>query len=391
MKKWNISPFRLVLVCGLCVLAGAVLAMAVLRAAIGTDGIALLQAQALIRTRFVGDYDPKREREAAMDAMVDALGDRWSYYLTPEEYRETVTTRSNRYVGIGVTIGDGEGEPGLPILTVTRGSPAQKAGIQPGEVILSVDGIPITEKNREASIDRIRGEEGTEVRLEIQGKQGAVRALGVTRRSIQAVSAEWTMLEDGVALLRLSNFYTGAFEQVRLAVNQLTAQNARALVIDLRFNPGGYVDQLTQILDLLLPEGEIFRIRNYTGREKVYTSDDVRSVSLPMAVLVNENSFSAAELMAAQLRESAGASVVGTRTTGKGYAQNLYRLRDGSALNLSNSRYFTGGGVSLIGTGLTPDPYVGLSYRKQAELYAGVLDPAEDGQLQAALGTLPAS
>ena len=387
MEHRKISAPVLVVSWVLCLILGALAALAGIRIAVGSDGIALLQAQALIQNRFVGEYDPDMTRESALEAMVDSLGDRWSSYLTPEEYQDTVTSRANHYVGIGITVEDDPSGDGLHIMAVMPGSPAEEAGLQPDETIIRVEGVAVTPANRQACVDRIRGEEGTAVRLEIRGTDGAVRTKEVVRRQIRGVSVRWTMLEDQIALLTLSNFYTGAADQVSQCLEELTEADARALVVDLRFNPGGYVTELTKILDRLLPEGEVFRIESYSGREKVYTSD-AGCIDLPMAVLVNENTYSAAELLAAQLRESTGAAVVGTRTSGKGYAQNLYRLRDGSAINLSNARYFTGGGVSLIGTGLVPDPYVGLNYQRQTQLYMGKLAREDDGQLQTALRTL---
>ena len=384
MKK-KVSLLVLVLACILCLASGCVLTLAALRLAVGGDGMALLQAQAVIRNRFVGDYDPDLTRQAAEEAMVDSLGDRWSYYLTPEELEHTMGTRENSYVGIGVTIQDEEG--GLLILSVNPGGPADQAGILPGEIICAVDGQPITPESRDRSIDRIQGEEGTVVALDIQDEEGGRRIVEVTRGQVRSISARWEMLGEDTALLTIANFYSGAADQVTACLAELTEGGARSLIIDVRNNPGGYVTELTAILDQLLPEGEIFRMEYYNGAQRVYTSKE-DCVDLPMAVLVNENSYSAAELLAAQLHETAGAPVVGTRTSGKGYSQNLYRLRDGSAINLSSARYFTGGGVSLIGTGLVPDPYIGMSYARQWGLLMGQLDHAEDGQLQAALAAM---
>jgi carboxyl-terminal processing protease len=157
--------------------------------------------------------------------------------------------------------------------------------------------------------------------------------------------------------------------------------------LDVRFNPGGYVKELAGILDLLLPEGDVFISRKYNGKETVYTSDE-DCVDLPMAVLVNEHSYSAAEFLAAQLWEAADALVVGTRTCGKGYSQMLYELADGSAINLSTARYFTGSGVSLIGTGVEPEPSVAMTEEANQKLLAGQLPLEEDLQYQAAVRAL---
>jgi len=384
MKK-KVPVFVLVLACVLCMAAGGLVTLGVLHHAVGEDGMALLQAQVLIRNRFVGEYDPDLVRQAAERALVEELGDRWSSYLTPEEYRQTVQTRDNNYVGVGITIQ--EAEEGLQVISVARDGPAEEAGITAGDVICAVDGVPVTPENREASIQRIRGEAGTTVTLDLLSETGERRSVTVTRDQVLVRSADWKMLEGDTALLTIENFYTGAASQVSACLDEMTEEGAGALVIDLRFNPGGYVTEMTRVLDLLLPEGDIFRMEYYNGRERVYRSDE-DSIGLPMAVLVNENTYSAAELMAAQIRETTGGPVVGTRTSGKGYSQNLFPLRDGSAINLSCARYFTGGGTSLIGTGLVPDPYVGLSIARQWDLLMGQLAPEDDGQLQAALRAL---
>ncbi len=387
MGKRNISVPVLVLACVLCLLVGGAAALLAARALIGQEGMVLLQAQALIRSRFVGEYDPEREGEAALSAMVEALGDRWSLYLTPEQYRLTSVTRQNSYTGLGITVEDGENGEGLRIVTVMPDGPARKAGILPGETIIKIDGVAVTSENRAERIAYIQNAGGKRLALEIRGEDGAVRSAAVTPEEVQVVSASWKMLEDQVALLTVSNFYSGAADQAIRALGELTGQGARALVIDVRSNPGGYVKEMVDLLDALLPEGPIFRMESDTGRTTVYTSDAAH-VDLPMAVLVDQDTYSAAEMLAAQLQESVGAAVVGTGTCGKGYAQSLYPLWDGGALNLSSSCYYTGSGRSLIGTGLTPDPYIGMSYRKQAERLMGVLPAAEDGQLQAALQKL---
>ena len=385
--KKTVSRTKAVIACVLCLVIGGGAALAGVWACIGTDGLALLQADRLIREKFVGEYDATTHREATLEAMVDSLGDRWSYYLTPEEYENVRDTRKNAYVGIGVTVSREGAENGLLILAVTPGGPAEEAGLAAGEIIRSVDGQGVTQENQDAIMDAIKGTEGATVQLEVEGTDGARRTGEVERRTVRGVTAQWTMLEGDVGLITIQNFYEGTADLVSQGVEELTGQGARALVLDVRNNPGGYVTELTQILDLLLPEGDIFVSRTKDGSESVYTSD-ADCVDLPLAVLVNGESYSAAEFLAAQLRESAGAVVAGTRTSGKGYSQMLYRLADGSAIGLSTARYYTGGGVSLIGTGLDPDPSVALTQEAEEKLLVSQLPYEEDLQLQAAIRAL---
>ena len=370
-------------VCLLCFLLGGVATLGITWHLLGQDGRTLLQAHQLIEKRFVGEYDPAENLSATLETMVDSLGDRWSYYLDPEEAQRTREARSNAYVGIGVTVSQ-EPSDGLEIVGVTAGSPAQEAGVQGGEIIRAVDGQAIQPETREEAVEAIKGEEGTWLTLEVEAADGTRRTVELQRKQVHGITAAWKLLEDQVGLVTIQNFYAGTADLVKQGVAELQAQGARALVFDVRNNPGGYVTELTEILDDLLPEGKIFINRSSDGKETVYTSD-ADCVDLPMAVLVNRNSYSAAEFLAAQLQESAGAVVAGEQTSGKGFSQVLFDLPDGSAIGLSTARYYTGGGVSLIGTGLTPDPLCSLSEEDEQKLLAGQLEPQEDEQLQAAI------
>lgn len=380
-RRW-----KTLLLAVVCFVLGGGVTLTVAWQALGQDGQALLQAYRLVTGKFVGEYDQRTMVESTLENMVTALGDRWSGYLDPQEAQQVKTARANTYVGIGVTVGQ-EPEDGLEILRVTEGGPAQAAGLAPGEIIRGVDGQTITAENRADLVNAIQGEAGTTVTLEVEGTDGARRTVEVTRQEIHGLTAAWTMLADQVGLVSIQNFYSGTADLVRQGVEELQAQGARALVFDLRNNPGGYVTELTEILDFLLPEGTIFISRTNDGEETVYTSD-AACVDLPMAVLVNAESYSAAEFFAAELREAAGAVVAGEQTSGKGYSQMLFTLADGSAISLSTARYYTGSGISLIGTGVTPEPLVGLSQEEAQRLLAGTLSPEEDPQLQSALAAL---
>lgn len=380
-RRW-----KTLLLAVVCFVLGGGVTLTVAWQTLGQDGQALLQAYRLVTGKFVGEYDQRTMVESTLENMVTALGDRWSGYLDPQEAQQVKTARANTYVGIGVTVGQ-EPEDGLEILRVTEGGPAQAAGLAPGEIIRGVDGQTITAENRADLVNAIQGEAGTTVTLEVEGTDGARRTVEVTRQEIHGLTAAWTMLADQVGLVSIQNFYSGTADLVRQGVEELQAQGARALVFDLRNNPGGYVTELTEILDFLLPEGTIFISRTNDGEETVYTSD-AACIDLPMAVLVNAESYSAAEFFAAELREAAGAVVAGEQTSGKGYSQMLFTLADGSAISLSTARYYTGSGISLIGTGVTPEPLVALSQEEAQRLLAGTLSPEEDPQLQSALEAL---
>ena len=382
----TIPRWKAILACFLCLVLGATAALAGIWLAVGENGRTLLQAQRLIEEKFVGEYDETLHRQTTLDAMVEGLGDRWSYYLTPSQYQSTLAARANTYVGIGVTVSREDTEA-LVILEVTPEGPAEEAGVRAGDIILAVDGTELTPENREECITAIRGEEGTTVTLTLRRTDGTTEEVEVERRTIQEYSADWVLTADGVGLITIYDFYSGVADTVAEGVEELQAQGARALILDVRYNPGGYVLELVDILDLLLPEGDVFISRQYNGKETVYSSDE-SFVDLPLAVLVNEESYSAAEFLAAQLREAADALVVGTQTCGKGYSQMLFELSDGSAMGLSTARYFTGSGVSLIGTGVTPEPSVAMTDEANRKLLEGKLPLEEDLQYQAAVRAL---
>lgn len=365
MKK-RFSVKTIILTAALSVIltlgAAALAAWAVL----GTSGLAVTAGIAYINTLFVGEHDRDATADAALEAMVDSLGDRWSYYMDAESYAASRLRRNNAYVGIGITV-TYEAD-GLHIQAVTEGGPAEEAGLLPGEIIISADGNDLTGPNT-AGASYIQGEEGTSVLLVVLDASGAAREVSVVRRQIQSDPVTFELLEGGVGYIALDNFYRGSAEHVEAAVEQLTGQGAQSLLFDVRGNPGGYLNELVELLDYLLPEGAIFQSGDRSGPKKV-TRSDADCVDLPMAVLVDGDSYSAAELFAAQLRESVGAPIVGQPTCGKGYSQQALALPGGRALNISTKTYFTGAGVSLIGTGLTPDVTVERTGEGDAQLEA---------------------
>ena len=386
MKKRRFSAVHLlaaVLLAVALTLAGGVLT---LRVILGAEGLGMMEAMLLIKTKFVGEHDIGAATDQAMDALIDGLEDRWSYYMDADAYAAQQESRSNSYVGIGVTVTYPE-EGGLMIQSVTEGGPAAAAGLVPGERITAVDGTPLTAENQQEAAAMVRGPEGTQVTLTVEDAGGGVREVTVTRATVEEHPAEGELLPDGTGLVTIRNFNSRCAEESIAAVEDLVDQGAERLVFDVRNNGGGYVSELTELLDYLLPEGPIFRSRTKEGLERVVTSD-ASCVDLPMAVLVNGNTYSAAELFAAQLQEMDWGVVVGEPTFGKGFSQQTFSLANGGAINLSTARYYTGQGVSLIGAGLTLDQEVALTEEEAAKLAAGTLSPQEDPQLQAALALL---
>ena len=386
MREKRFSIRALIVTAVIAVLATAGVIAGAAWALLGPEGLGMMEAVVLINTQFVGEHDMEAATDQAMDALIEGLGDRWSYYMDAEGYAAQQESRSNSYVGIGVTVTYPE-EGGLLIQTVAEGGPADRAGLTAGERITAVDGTALTGENRQTATDLIKGEAGTQVTLTVEAADGSTREVTVTRGTVEEHPAEGELLSDGTGLVTIKNFNSRCADETIAVVEDLMARGAERLVFDVRNNGGGYVDELTELLDYLLPEGDIFRSETKAGTKRVVTSD-ADCVDLPMAVLVNGSTYSAAELFAAQLQEMDWAAIVGEPTFGKGFSQQTFPLLYGGAINISTARYYTGGGVCLIGTGLTLDREVTLTEEQSAALAAGTLAPEDDPQLQAAIALL---
>lgn len=345
------------------------------------------QLESLILNCFIGEADQTAIEDAAANAMVSALGDRWSYYIPASEYAAHMEQMQNAYVGIGVTVTVTEDKTGLRVAQVEPGSPALAAGILPEDIIIGVEGQLVSNLGSDGAKNMIRGEEGTQVSVTVlRGEEE--KTFTVTRGKIKVAVAQGQMLPDNIGLVTIKNFDERCAQETVAAVKTLVEQGAKAIIFDVRNNPGGYKNELVDILDFLLPEGDLFRSLSYTGKETVDTSDK-ECLKLPMAVLVNGGSYSAAEFFAAALEEYDWAVVVGEQTSGKGYFQNTIKLNDGSAVGLSVGKYFTPKGVSLAEVGgLTPKIPVPVTGETAAMIYAGLLAPEEDPQIQAAVNAL---
>ena len=339
---------------------------------------------------FIDEYDEPTVLEAAETAMgdaaaaamVEATGDEWSYYVSAADYRKAYERNENAYVGIGVTIENDEKGRGLIVRDIVSGGPADVGGVRLGDILIAVEGESVLEIGQDGTVDRVVGEAGTDVRLTFL-RDGETLELTLTRESIVATVATLEMM-DGVGLITIKNFDRHAAEQTLAAIESAIEQDAVGLVFDVRNDPGGYSDEMVAILDRLLPEGILFQRRDYAGRKEEERSDGI-CVDLPMAVLVNRESYSAAEFFAAAMQEYGAAEIVGEQTYGKGNFQYEFPLSDGSAVWLSAGKYYTPNGNSLAGVGVEPDIPVELDTEQFYELYLGRLPLEEDPQIQAAL------
>jgi len=342
-------------------------------------------------TNLIGDYyieetDQTMLEDAAAAAMVEAAGDRWSYYIPASQFDAHVEMVENAYVGIGITITVAHDGSGLQVMEVSPGSPAEEAGLQVDDIIIAIEGQDTAGMTTTDARNLVRGKEGTQVELTLW-KDGIKRTVSVTRRKVQVAVAEGRMLDGNVGLVTIENFDDRCASESIAAIEALLEQGAESLIFDVRNNPGGYAHELVRLLDYLLPEGELFRTVNYKGEEQVDTSD-AACLDMPMAVLVNGDSYSAAEFFAVALQEYEAAVVVGEKTTGKGYFQSTFHLNDGSAVALSIGKYYTPKGISLEGVGITPDVELPVDDSTYAAIYYDQLEPEEDPQIRAALDCL---
>lgn len=345
----------------------------------------LEQLESLIEEKFIGEVDLAEAEDAAAEAMVKATGDRWSYYIPAAEYEAYREQMDNAYVGVGITIQEEPGQ-GFRILEVVKGGPAEEAGLQVKDLLIRVEEQDIREIDVQDVRTLVKGKTGTFVTMTVL-REEEKKTFSVERRKVETPVATYELLDGNVGLITIANFDSRCAEESIEAIAALRKQGAQKLIFDVRHNPGGFADELVELLDYLLPEGDLFRTVRYDGQEHVDKSDK-DFLDMPMAVLVNSGSYSAAEFFAAALREYDAAIVVGEQTVGKGYFQTTYKLTDGSAVSLSIGKYFTPKGVSLAENGVTPDVAVSVDEETAAEIYYGTLEAREDPQIRAAVEAL---
>lgn len=343
--------------------------------------------QELIQERFIGGADPQALEDAAAAGMVSGTGDRWSYYIPASEYAANREFAENSYVGIGITIVMRQDNTGADVKQVEPESGAKEAGILPGDILVAAEGQKLADVGVDGARDIIRGKEGTAVTVTLQ-RDGQLLELEVVRQKIQVVVAEGRMVQEGIGLVRIVNFNERCAQETIAQIEKLRQEGAQALIFDVRFNPGGYKDELVELLDYLLPAGEVFHSIYYNGSEQVEYSDEA-CLEMPFAVLINGESYSAAEFFAAALNEYDRAVVVGEPTVGKSYFQNTLEIGDGSAVALSVGKYLTPKGVALAEVGgLKPEVEVTVDEELAAKIYGQMIEDQDDPQLQAAIRAL---
>ena len=342
----------------------------------------------IIATRYIGAHDIEEVSNTAMRAAVDSLDDRWSFFMTPEEYVSYQASSDNRYTGIGVEVVIDEEIGGIKVMWVYPDSGAEAAGIVIGDIITGVDGESIRGFSLPEVRALLRRPIDDTVLLTVLRVSGAYENLTVVYSVIFTDPVSYEMIADTIGYVSVRNFESGAGDGFINAVNTLIEQGAQSFIYDVRSNNGGKVTEMTQILDFLLPEGEIFISVDRSGEEQITTSD-ANYLDLPAVVLVNSNSYSAAEYFTAILSEYEYALTVGEQTTGKNRMQNTIALPGGGAVHISTGEYLTKNRVSLYDAGgFTPDYIIPLSDEEHALYRSGELDLRLDPQIKKSLSLL---
>jgi carboxyl-terminal processing protease len=349
----------------------------------------LVEVMERVRREYVDQIDDKRLIESAIRGMVQEL-DSHSRYLDTQQYEEIRIATTGNYSGVGLDVSLEDGR--VTVVSPLDDAPAARAGIQPGDVVVSVDDMPVDDANVEDTVSRMRGEPGTEVTLSVlrDGRGDPVR-FALTRAQIQVKTVRSAYLGDGYGYIRLMSFSDSTAADLGAAASALrndAQADLRGLVLDLRNNPGGVLDAAVEVADLFLEDGLIVRGtgRIRQARFEQYAHAGGKLERVPLTVLVNNGSASASEIVAGAIKDHDRARLVGERTYGKGSVQTVVPLTEGSAIKLTTSRYLTPSGRSINGTGIEPDVLVRNT--DPARQYRGANSPVsldEDRQLQEAL------
>ena len=305
---------------------------------------------------YYNEMDIQEIKDSMYEGLVEGLGDKYSVYYNEEDYKEMQLSTTGQYYGIGAGLTQDEDTMVVSITKVYKGTPSEEAGLKNEDIIISVDGVDGTSMDVSELVKLIRGEAGTTVHLEIyRSATDEYLSFDVERADITLPSVEYAMLENGIGYILIDAFETDTAHQFEEAIKELDAQGMQAVIFDLRYNPGGLVTSVVDILDIVLPEGLLVYIEDKAGNRQEYTSSGDTCIQIPITVLINEDSASAAEIFAGAIKDYEYGTLIGTTTFGKGIVQTIFPLEDGDAIKLTTAKYFTPDGNYIHEVGITPD------------------------------------
>lgn len=342
------------------------------------------EIEELINAYYLDEIDGQEVEDTMYTGMVAGLEDLYSVYYSKEELESMEESISGAYSGIGATLTQDPDTGELSVVSCFDGTPAQEAGLQPGDVITgwngkSVEGIELSEL-----VSKIKTDPEEQLTLEIE-RDGETLEVELTRREVQIPTVEYEMLDNQIGYIRLVEFDEVTADQFKEALEDLENQNMEKLIIDVRNNPGGVLQVVCDMLDQLLPEGLIVYTEDKNGNRKEYTSDEEHQFTKPLAVLANENSASASEIFAGAIQDYGIGTIVGTTTFGKGIVQRTFYLSDGTGVKLTVAKYYTPKGHDIHKKGITPDVEIELDEELKNQ---SSISHEEDNQLQKAIEVL---
>ncbi|MBQ3442245.1 MAG: S41 family peptidase [Selenomonadaceae bacterium] len=337
-------------------------------------------AMRFIESNFVQDVDRRNLIDGAINGMVNSLGDPHSVYLAPQLYSQLRAETSGSFGGIGVYMGFKNG--GVQVVNVIPDGPGQRAGLQAGDEILAVDGLPVTEIAPGEVALKIRGEIGTPVELLIHREGSEDMTYNLTRENIQVKTVAGKMIDDRLAYMKISNFSENTGDEFKKTLADLERDGMKGLILDMRQNPGGVITSCVEVAQEIVPAGTVTSVIKRDGSKEVYTSD-LPAAKFPIVVLLDGNSASAAELLSGALQDTKAAIVVGETSYGKGSVQTLIPMAHNDGLKLTIARYYTPNGKCIDGLGISPDVEI-KSPPTPHPLYDLNLDEANDPQLSKA-------
>ena len=342
--------------------------------------------ESIIDTYYLGDVDENAMVDGIYKGLLESLDDPYSCYYTAEEYQQLMESSNGIYCGIGATVTQNVNTKVITIVKPFVNGPAYNAGLLPNDIVYKVDGEDVTNNDLSEVVSRMKGEEGTEVKVTVirEGKAEPIE-LVIKRGKIEVPTIEYKMLENKIGYISVAEFDKVTASQYRSAIEALEKQGMKALVVDVRNNPGGRLETVVDMLDRMLPKGLIVYQEDKNGIRDEEESTNKEKFTKPLAVLINGNSASASEIFAGAIQDYKIGTIVGTTSFGKGIVQSIIPLNDGTAVKVTVSKYFTPNGRNIHGTGITPDIEVDLDSEVANQV---VIDYEDDAQLQKAVEVL---